>query len=730
MNVGAPARVALVGNPNSGKTTLFNALTGLSARVGNYPGITVEHREGHTQLEDGTQVRVVDLPGTYSLVPRADDEAVAVRGVLGTLPQTPAPSLIVAVVDATSLERNLYTVVQLRELGLPVAVALTMMDTLESDETHLDISLLEKRLGVPVVRASSKAKDATALRAALPELLRSAAPTPGDAPTFDDSDEWTQIGETLQRELGLNGSPQRWGIWATALRTFQMHERVGLPTAVVTEMEHMAPKADQVQRSVDSRYHEIAELCVGVLQKKASVTRTRSERFTDSVDRVVLHPVAGPFMLMGIMALLFQTLFAGSAPLMDGIESLIGILASTLGPLVPDSLPLARSLLVNGVVAGVGNVVVFVPQIAVLFLFLGVLEDSGYLARAAFLLDRLMAKVGLHGRAFVPLLSGFACAVPAILATRTIESTKDRFVTILVTPLVSCSARLPVYALMISTVFATQEPVAGFLHPGVLVLTSMYLLGLGAAIGMAALFKRTLLKSPRPALVLELPPYRVPHLADVLRHTLSRVRIFLTEAGTVILALTVILWGLFTFPRSEELRVELETQKSALLAQPQAEDATAAQVADLEALFKRRSVEQSIAGRLGKGLEPIITPLGFDWKIGVGLIASFAAREVLVSTLGLVYGLGDDSDEESVPLRAAMRADVHTLTGKPVYTPLTGLSLMVFFVLAMQCMSTVAVVRRELQSWKWAGFQIVYMTALAYLGSLLTYQGGLLLGFS
>lgn len=728
MSSGAPARIALVGNPNSGKTTLFNSLTGLSARVGNYPGITVEHREGQTQLEDGTQVQIVDLPGTYSLVPRADDEAVAVRGILGTLPQAPAPTLIVAVVDATSLERNLYTVVQLRELGFPVAVALTMMDTLENDEIQLDLELLEERLGVPVVRASSKAKDATALRAALPKLLSDVAAS-NQAMEPGAHDGWPQIGEHLQRELGLRATPERWGAWATALRTFDMHQRIGLSLSVVAAMERMSPEAEQVQRSVDARYQQISDLCAGVLRKKNSVIRTRSQRFTDAVDRVVLHPIAGPLTLVGTMALLFQTLFSGSAPLMDGIESLIGILAASLGPLVPDSFPLARSLLVNGVVAGVGNVVVFVPQIGVLFLFLGLLEDSGYLARAAFLLDRLMAKVGLHGRAFIPLLSGFACAVPAILATRTIENTKDRFVTILVTPLVSCSARLPVYALMISTVFATQEPIGGFLHPGVLVLTSMYLLGIGSAICMAALFKRTLLKSPRPALVLELPPYRVPHLSDVLRHTFSRVRIFLTEAGTVILALTVILWGLFTFPRSDELQAELQVQKSALLAQPGNDEARAEKSAELEAQFKRRSVEQSVAGRLGKGLEPIIAPLGFDWKIGVGLIASFAAREVLVSTLGLVYGLGDESDEESLPLRAAMRADVHSITGKPVYTPLTGLSLMVFFVLAMQCMSTVAVVRRELRSWKWAGFQIAYMTALAYLGSFLTYQGGLLLGF-
>lgn len=735
MTSGAPARVALIGNPNSGKTTLFNALTGLSARVGNYPGITVEHREGQVKLADGRLIQVLDLPGTYSLVPRADDEAVAIRGILGTLPGGLSPTLIIAVVDATALERNLYTVLQLRELGFRVAVALTMMDTLEHDEIQLDLPLLQERLGVPVIRASTKAKDATLLREALPDLLRNThethiAPTNEPLRGFDAAIDWLGIGAALQSELALAASPTQWGAWAMAVRTFDTHQRLGLPSACVDAMAHLPAQAERVQKNVDARYRTIAELCAGILKKNRSLPRTRSQRFTDAVDRVVLHPFAGPFALIGIMGMLFQTLFAGSAPLMDGIEALVGELAALLGPLVPDAFPLLRSLLVNGVIAGVGNVIVFVPQIAVLFLFLGLLEDSGYLARAAFLLDRLMAKVGLHGRAFVPLLSGFACAVPAILATRTIENTKDRFVTILVTPLVSCSARLPVYALMISTVFATQAPIAGFVHPGVVVLTSMYLLGIGAAIGMAALFKRTILKSPRPALVLELPPYRIPHITDVVRHTLSRVRIFLTEAGTVILALTVILWGLFTFPRSDALKAELEEQKAAVLLQGLAPDAESAAMSQLEARFKQRSVERSVAGTLGKTLEPVIEPLGFDWKIGVGLIASFAAREVLVSTLGLVYGLGDESDEESLPLRAAMRADVNPSTGKPVYTPLTGLSLMVFFVLAMQCMSTVAVVRRELRSWKWALFQVAYMTTLAYLGALVTYQGGLLLGWS
>lgn len=728
--------IALVGNPNSGKTTLFNGLTGLSARVGNYPGITVEHREGLVTLEGGGRARVLDLPGTYSLVPRADDEVVALRGVLGSLPGSRPPDLVVAVVDASALERNLYAVAQLRELGLPMVVALTMMDVLDEDGLTLDLAALEARLGAPVIRASTGARgDGEGLRAALEASLASEPVAPLEPPCTDALDpdareKLRALGERIAADLALPVPPLTLGLWALSARAMETHDRLGLSDARVRELLELAPDPDWVRRAIEARYRRAAAWCEGVLTRVEAGARTRSQRFTDAVDKVALHPVLGPIALLVVFGALFQALFSWASPLMDGIEAGMAYVAALVSAAVPESLPLARSVLVDGVVKGVGNVVVFVPQIAVLFLFLGLLEDSGYLARAAFLLDRLMAKVGLHGRAFVPLLSGFACAVPAILATRTIENTKDRFVTILVTPLVSCSARLPVYALMIATVFATVPPVFGVVHAGTVVMIAMYLLGIGMAIAMAALFKRTLLKSPRPALVLELPPYRVPRLRDVLRHTLSRVRIFLAEAGTVILAITVVLWGLFTFPRSDELKAAYEAERAAIATQQLDDDTRSAALQRAEGDFKRRSVEQSAAGRVGKLIEPVIEPLGFDWKIGVGLIASFAAREVLVSTLGLVYGLGEGSDEESRPLREAMRRDVHARTGKPVYTPLTGLSLMVFFVLAMQCMSTLAVVRRETRSWRWPAFLFGYMTLLAYAGSLLVFQGGRLLGFA
>jgi ferrous iron transport protein B len=735
----------LVGNPNSGKTTLFNALTGLSARVGNYPGITVEHREGTVDLGDNDlgdkkKLKLIDLPGTYSLVPRSDDEVVAVRGVLGRLPHTPAANVVIAVVDATALERNLYLVSQLRELPLPLVVALTMTDTLALDGLRIDVQALEDRLGVPVVPAPAVRGGASALRERLRALTdKPVRRLPMNPPRIARADDEgvRAAGEAWalalsQPGLPLKGSEKMLGVLAASTVAMGTVDKLELPVAATRAAGRIDDPHAIARAAVDARYARVGEWVKDIVVPDASVAATSAREppsvtLTRRIDSVALHPVLGPVILVGVFLTLFQALFSWSTPVMDGIDALMGLVGQKVGAWVPDDLPLAKSLLQNGVIAGVGNVVVFVPQIAVLFLFLAILEDSGYLARAAFLLDRLMARVGLHGRAFVPLLSGFACAVPAILATRTIESTKDRIVTILVTPLISCSARLPVYALMIACVFSTQPPVFGVLAPGAVIMVAMYALSITSSIGMAALFKRTILKSPTPPLVLELPPYRLPKAGQVTRAVLSRVRIFLTEAGTVILAITVVLWALFTFPRDEGIEQARQGAVAAVVATTPDGDARDAELQKVEARAAREQLEQSVAGRLGHAFEPVLMPLGFDWKIGVGLIASFAAREVLVSTMGLVYGLGDGTDEESPSLREAMRADVRP-DGTPLYTPLVGLSLLVFFVLAMQCMSTLAAVRRETGGWKWPAFQLGYMSLLAYCASLLVYQGGKLLG--
>ncbi|OGQ24759.1 MAG: ferrous iron transport protein B [Deltaproteobacteria bacterium RBG_16_71_12] len=725
----------LVGNPNSGKTSLFNGLTGLSAKVGNYPGITVEHREGRCDLGGGHRLTLLDLPGTYSLAPRSDDEAVAVRGVLGLLPDAPPADLILCVVDATALERNLYLVAQLRELPLPLVVCVTMTDTIEKDGRAFDAALLEKRLGVPVVATPAVRGGVVALRERLRALLADAKPrrhalNPPALPGLDDATvdgAGRAVAAALERAgRSWKGHERALGLLAASMCASGGIDKLGLPPDVA-ERAGVADAWRVVRAVTEARYQRVAGWAVDVIG--AAAGEPRSARFTRRLDAIALHAVLGPVILVGVFLVLFQALFSWSTPMMDGIDLVMGWLGAHASALMPESLPLLRSLVVNGVVAGVGNVVVFVPQIAVLFLFLTILEDSGYLARAAFILDRLMAGIGLHGRAFVPLLSGFACAVPAIMATRTIESTKDRIVTILVTPFISCSARLPVYALMIATVFSTQPPIFGVIAPGALVMVGMYGLSVAAALVGAAVLKRTVLKSPTPPLLLELPPYRMPHAGQVLRAVLARVRIFLTEAGTIILAITVVLWALFTFPRDQDIAQTAEAARRAVEVTTAPGDARDAELASVDARAARLQVEQSIAGRLGHALEPALQPLGFDWKLGVGIIASFAAREVLVSTLGLVYGLGDASDENSPSLREAMRADRHQ-DGRPVYTPLTGLSLLVFFVFAMQCMSTLAAVKRETGGWRWPAFQLGAMSALAYLASLLVFQVGKLLGFS
>jgi ferrous iron transport protein B len=758
--------VLLIGNPNSGKTTLFNALTGLSARVGNYPGITVEHREGRAILPaaaGNVVVDVIDAPGTYSILPRSDDEAVAVRALFADLPpregheKRSRADVVVAVVDATQLERNLMLVAQLRELPLPLVVALTMTDTVEQDGARVDVDALSERIGVPVVPAPAVRGGVDALRALLGRMVGQPAPLPLPLPlnvpplpstsassallaVVDD------VGRAAGQALSWPAAPRALGLLVaqavtvagtarlpSALRTLEvsaLRAQAGLPALTSALVQARWARAEAWARDI-----VVAAPVAAVVEAAAAVVgpAARAEapslRLTRRIDAVALHPVFGFVVLVGVFLALFQALFAGAEPLMNAIEGTVGKVGDVVKAIVPSSLPLLQSLLVEGVVAGVGNVVVFVPQIAILFFFLSILEDSGYLARAAFILDRLMKSVGLHGRAFVPLLSGFACAVPAILATRTIESTKDRLVTILVTPLVSCSARLPVYALMIATVFSTMPPLFGVLSMGAVVLVAMYALSIGAAIGMAAIFKRTLLQSPTPPLVLELPPYRMPHASQVARAVLGRVKTFLVEAGTVILAITVVLWALLKFPVDDNVVAARAAAVAVVHHDVPAGDERDARIAKINADAQKRLVENSAAGRFGHALAPVLSPLGFDWKIGVGIVASFAAREVFVSTLGIVYGLGNEADEDSVDLRAAMRADVRA-DGSPLYTPLTGLSLLVFFVLAMQCMSTLAAVKRETRSWRWPLFLVGYMSALAWLGACAVYQGGRLLGFS
>ncbi|HWS98954.1 MAG TPA: ferrous iron transport protein B [Pyrinomonadaceae bacterium] len=689
--------LALAGNPNAGKTTLFNALTGLRQKVANYPGVTVERKEGAWALAPAEPAaRLIDLPGLYSLDAASIDEQIARDVITGRIPNLPAPDVIVAVVDATNIERNLYLVTQLLEYGRPMVVALTMFDLAQKRSLEIDVKQLSSALGVEIVPVVVTQR--LGLGALAEAVLRAAGKSGAGA-------GWRLSDEAEQELAALSGNNGDSLDRHTALRDLYAEE---LPEEesrrlLVREARARLSESNPTwwQEPLLARYDWIEQVASRAVRTRGGSAHapTTAER----IDRVLTHKIFGPVILIAVMLVVFQTIFTWAALPMDLIDSGFGRLGELVGDLLPEGL--LRDLLVDGVIAGVGGVIVFLPQILLLFFFIAVLEDTGYMARAAFLMDRLMRGVGLHGKAFMPLLSSFACAIPGIMATRTIENPKDRLATIMIAPFMSCSARLPVYTLMIAAFFSTQK-LFGFVSIGALMIMAMYLLGILVAIGVAWVLKRTILKAPTPPLVLELPPYRVPNPLTILQMMLSRGWLFLKRAGTVILAISIILWALATFPRMEK----------------------PAQ-AEVGVDYHGEQLRQSFAGRAGHAIEPVIRPLGFDWKMGVALISSFAARETLVSTLSIIYNVGEAEDAGSDSVVTAVR-EAKRPDGSPAWTPLVALSMMVFFVLAIQCMSTVAIVRRETNSWRWPLFMIAYMTVLAYLASLITYQGGRLLGFT
>jgi ferrous iron transport protein B len=716
--------VHLIGNPNAGKTTLFNRLAGTRARTGNYPGVTVERRAAPWRA--GTHdVELVDLPGTYSLTATSPEERIAAQAILRD-----GPAVVVLVLDATSLQRGLYLAVQLRDGGAPLVVALNMMDEARAAGINVDVAKLGDALGasvVPVVAARGEGLDALAeaVAARLAQNSATDAESPRDsafATVFDDA---TEADVAALAALEPNATAPRARLFAQLALLADTPDEDALPAPLRDAAHARRRAASEACRDLDlalvgARYAVVDRLTAAVLR---TAPRTRSR--TDRLDAVLVHPVLGLLVFAAVMFLVFEALFRGSEPAVALIETAVAGVQGFVAGAMPGG-PL-RDLLTEGVVAGVGNVVVFVPQIALLFFLITALEDSGYLARVAFVIDRVMGAVGLHGKTFVPLLSGFACAVPAVMSTRTIASRKDRLVTMLALPLMSCSARLPIYVLVIATVFAGAPPLGGIVSVGAAALFGMYVLSVLATLGAAAVLRRTVLRGPRPTLVLELPPYRLPLLGNLLRATWSRVREFLIEAGTVILALTIVLWAVLSFPRSEAIetrRLAERTTASAALA-GEARDARLSEIDDAAAAAQ---LEHSLAGRLGKFIEPAIAPLGMDWRMGIGVIGSFAAREVFVSTLGIVFGIGASADEESQSLRERLR-EARRSDGSRLFTPLSGFALMIFFVLACQCMSTIAVVRRESGSWRWPLFMLAYMSALAYVATLAVYQLGSALGW-
>ena len=690
---------ALVGNPNCGKSTLFNALTGLKQKVGNYPGVTVEKKTGTTYSQHGRPITVLDLPGTYSLAARSPDEAIVRDVLFGRRADMAQPDRIICIVDTTNLERNLYLVHQVLDLGRPVILVLNMMDLATNAGLDLRVARLEHELGIPVIPCEAvNSKGVLELR-----LAMSRADLPLPRHRWDIPAPIAPAVAELQASLVENDGKQPLIARAEALLLLTDQNPVRVAGSMPLSERTSAILAGWKKRwegegidwsgtLVKSRYDTITRLCAEVVQHAASTGPGASDR----IDSVVVHPLWGWLVLGAIMTVLFLSIFTLAEYPMNWIDAQVATLGAWVkGVMPPGDL---RDLITDGAVAGVGGVVVFLPQILILFFFLGLLESTGYMARAAFIMDRLMSRVGLNGKSFIPLLSSYACAIPGIMATRTIEDTKDRLVTILVAPLMSCSARLPVYLLMIAALLPGDRVSVGA-KVGLMVL--MYALGTFGAFGFAWLFKKFLLKGEPPLMIMELPPYRLPRMKDVLFHMIERAGLFLRRAGTIILGISIVLWFLTAYPRHPGSATPQE------------------------------QIAHSFAGTAGRVLEPVIKPLGFDWRIGIGLVTSFAAREVFVSSMAVVFSVDHfegGKHADITPLRTALKTATWP-DGRPLFTPLVCLTLMIYYVFAMQCMSTVVVVKRETNSWRWPLFQTAYMTGTAWLVCFVVFQAGRALGF-
>jgi ferrous iron transport protein B len=700
-------QVLIAGNPNCGKSTLFNALSGGSAHVGNYPGVTVDRSSA--RLRRGTQdIELVDVPGMYSLTASSPEEQLAVNAL--TEGDTKA---VVCVVDATTLQRGLYLALQLIESGVSVVVALNMMDAAERLGLRIDTERLSELFGAPFIPVvATKRRGLDALLVALDEALEPARGSQGATVTYPvelEADLAKLIPVVAQWRSETPRSQLRvFALWC--LLSLGDDSLRGVPDDVRRAVHDIREDADARGRDVDLEIISSRYAWLDDALSQACSAEEPGPSWSERIDRVLTHPIVGLVVFAVVMFGIFEALFAGAEPLIGAIESLTGFMQAQAAAILPPGV--LQDLVVEGIIAGVGNVIVFAPQILMLFLFIGFLEDSGYLARVAFVIDRVMKGVGLHGKAFVPLLSGFACAVPAVMATRTIERRRDRLVTMLALPLMSCSARLPVYILVVGTVFAGQS--LGWFSAGAVALFSMYTLSVLVTLAAATF-------------VLEMPPYRWPSAPILWLNAWRRLRIFLVDAGTIILAMTILLWALLSFPKSADVAEHYAAERVRVEQMAASEVEKAEALRSLDSQEAAEQLGNSFGGRFGHAIEPAIRPIGFDWQIGVGIIGAFAAREVFISTLGVVFGIGE-ADEENKPLRQALR-DARHADGTPVMTPLSGISLMIFFLLACQCMSTIAVVRRESGSWKWPVFLFSYMTVLAYMASLAVYQGGQLLGF-
>ena len=698
--------IALVGNPNSGKSSLFNSLTGLNQKVGNFPGVTVDKKSGHAELVPGLRANIIDLPGTYSLYPKRNDEWVTYKVLLGQDVIAVSDMVIVLLVDGSNLKRNLLFCSQIIDLKIPVVVALTMMDIAKKKGIEVDVAELERELGVPIVPVNPrKNKGILQLKKTIALTAQQLYQAP--ARDFIQNKNLASIAVDDVKKIFPKISDY------AAVHYLINHENFDFDTSTQNKIESIEkenafnPTKTQAEE-IMQRYTRIRQIMQHTVSEPDPLQK---KLFTERLDDILLNRVWGYIILLVVLFLLFQSVFALAQLPMNGIDWTFTQLRAFVGGILPSSW--WSNLLVNGILAGLSGILVFVPQIMILFGLITVLEDTGYMARISFLTDKLMRKVGLNGKSVMPMISGFACAVPAIMSARSIENKKERLLTILITPLMSCSARLPVYTILISLVIPHKE-YFGFISLQAIVMMGLYLMGAAMALIVSYVAKWFIHLKEKSFFILELPVYRAPRWNNVFVTMLSKAKIFVMDAGKVIIVISLILWALSTYgPTSRTAKVEQQYDEQ-IKQDP-------SQAAALNMQKQSALLENSYAGILGKTIEPVIKPLGYDWKIGIALITSFAAREVFVGTMATLYSVegGKDADRQTLRERmdSAKRED-----GSKVYNLSSGISLMIFYMLAMQCMSTLAVVRRETRSWKWPAIQLAYMTGLAYVMSLIAYQ--------
>lgn len=694
--------IALVGNPNSGKSSLFNGLTGLNQKVGNFPGVTVDKKTGTCQIADGLKANIIDLPGTYSLYPKSADEQVTYE-VLLDRDNPDRPDMVVVIADAANLKRNLLFCSQIMDLGLPVVVALTMNDIASRKGITIDVPELERMMGVPVVKINPrKNKGIAPLKRSIADVHKQHT----SRKNFIDLS--TLTGHWLEDVKEFCDMQSDYSALHVACNYMELSflnaaQRIRL-TAIVKESGFH--KAKVQAEEVMERYKKIGAIMDKCVEESSPLKRAV---FSEKLDKVLLHPLWGNLILLIVLFLMFQSIFWLADYPMQWVEAGFSYASGWMNDILPDGF--IKDLLVNGLLAGIGGIAIFIPQIMILFGFITLMEDTGYMARISFLSDRLMRSVGLNGRSVMPLISGMACAVPAVMATRTIQNRKERLITIMVTPLMSCSARLPVYTILIGLVIPDKSLFIFNLQG--LVLMGLYLLGFGMALLVAWVMSIIIKVKERTYFLMELPVYRAPRWNNIFTTMVEKAKIFVTDAGKVIIVISLILWVLASFGPPE--RMQAVTEKYTVLKQEHPENTK-----ELNRQQQADRLENSFAGIMGHAIEPVIRPLGYDWKIGIAIITSFAAREVFVGTMATLYSVGSDETTDDTirdKMRAARRPD-----GTPVYNLASGLSLLIFYVFAMQCMSTLAIVKRETRSWKYPAIQFIYMLGIAYLTSLLVYQ--------